>query len=149
MNIFSLFSKHKDPRTKYLTKEHWLQLQQDFKLINEGRIEDVIQSGLKYDGNINHPGDAILLFQSFFIADVVQHASLVINLATKFSQQGYFAHFEKVDEEYLLGLTAMILRHPNLYESTKNHPIHTKAKVQLITKGVNPALLQLFRIEEV
>jgi len=153
MGLFNFLRKNKNtnPYHKYVTREHWFQLKRNCDMVFNGDRLKVIEIGLKYEDNINHTGDVLLLFDSFFVAiadDDNDLSNLQRRLANKFATENLFKDFDDVDRQYMLNLAALILEHKQGDEVNKNDPIFAAADGEPIMLGVNPLLTTLFRIEK-
>lgn len=134
-----------NPIHKYVERAHWDTLQDNFRLLKNDKPEVVIAVGLAYRDNISHPGEALLLFEAFFLANKPEHLGLRRELCDEFIS-GSLSGFDSVDRQYLLDVAAASMR-LHFWDVSKNDEIHTVANVVPKTDNVNPLLTTLFRIE--
>lgn len=111
-----------NPMHKYVERLHWNKLQDHFALMKQGEIDTVIEAGLAYRNGVNHTGEALLLFESFFLANKYEHLTLRRHLCEKFIED-IFDGFDKSDRQYLLDVAAFSMRLHH-WEDSKNDKIH-------------------------
>lgn len=136
-----------NPLHKYVEQTHWNKLQQNSKIIRNRDHDIIINSGLQYEDNVQHTGDAILLFQAFFRLNQPHHEQIKRRIADKFVHTNILDGFATVDRQYLLDLAAITLQ-ATFWESSKNDKIHQLTNEWPNSEGVNPLLTTLFRVEK-
>ena len=136
-----------NPLHKYVEQHHWDKLQQNSKFIRNREFDIVIDTGLKYENNVQNTGDAILLFEAFFLLDQPHHEQIKRRITDKFIHSDILDGFELVDRQYLLDLSAMTLQ-MYFWEASKSDQIHQLANKWPNVDKVNPLLITLFRVEK-
>ena len=131
---------------KYVEASHWFQLKENYERICSGERDAVMREGLKYEDNVNHTGEALLLFESFFLANEPEHLELRRRLCNEFLWGESLNGFETTDKQYLLDVAAASMR-LHFWEASKDDVIHVAANSRVQTSNVNPLLTKLFQIE--
>lgn len=135
-------NEQENPIAKYIKQEHWHQL----KANDQNKPEEVISLGLQFENNINHTGDALLLFYAFYVMRDEHYLQKKRQLAELFCTSDILDGFEKVDRQYLLDMAALSLR--GAYgEVTQEDKIHKVTKLTPNPEGVNPLLTQVFWVK--
>lgn len=131
-----------NPIAKYIKQEHWHQLKANY----QNKPEEVINLGLQFENNINHTGDALLLFYAFYVMRDEHYLQKKRQLAELFCTSDILDGFEKVDRQYLLDMAALSLR--MVYgDVTQEDAIHKVTKLTPNPEGVNPLLTQVFWVK--
>ena len=134
-----------NPMHKYVERKHWDQLITNFNHAQQKNIEAIVETGLQYEGNVNHTGDALLLFDAYFAMRGEKYSQRKRQLADLFCSERTLKGFDKVDRQYLIDVAAASLR-LNYWPDSQKDRIHKIANDFPSINGVNPLLTRCFRI---
>jgi len=135
-----------NPMHKYIERAHWNQLNANFESAKQKDIDAIIQNGLKFENNIKHTGEALLLFDAFFAMRDAKYTQKKREIADIFCSRKTFRDFDEIDRQYLLDIAAVSMR-LHYWEVSKEDKIHKLANHHPVVDGVNPLLTQRFRVE--